>query len=148
MDILLVKDVQNLGEAGTIVTVKAGYAVNYLIPQGFAKVATASVKKQFEENARQRAHKEAKLLADAEAQAALIAAQKPVVTAKVTEEGRLYGSVTADQLAAALEAKGITVDKKDITILSDEVKALGTYEASVKLHKAVKANFSFEVVAE
>ena len=148
MDILLIKDVQHLGEAGTIVTVKAGYAMNYLIPQGFAKVATASVKKQYEETLRQRAHKEAKLVADAEAQAALIAAQKLTVSAKVTEEGKLYGSVTADQLAEALSAKGVNVDRKDITILSEEVKTLGSYEASVKLYKAIKATFSFEVVAE
>ena len=148
MDILLKKDVANLGYAGEIVTVKTGYALNYLVPQGFAVVATESVKKQHAETLRQRAHKEAKLVADAEALAAQIAAQTVKVAAKVSETGRIYGSVTAAQLADALNAAGIAVDKKDITITSEEVKELGTFEAVVKLYKGIKAAFNFEVVAE
>ena len=148
MDILLKKDVANLGYAGEIVTVKTGYALNYLVPQGFAAVATESVKKQHAETLRQRAHKEAKLVADAEALAAQIAAQTVKVAAKVSETGRIYGSVTAAQLADALNAAGIAVDKKDITITSEEVKELGTFEAVVKLYKGIKAAFNFEVVAE
>ena len=148
MDILLKKDVANLGYAGEIVTVKTGYALNYLVPQGFATVATESVKKQHAETLRQRAHKEAKLVADAEALAAQIAAQTVKVAAKVSETGRIYGSVTAAQLAEALNAAGIAVDKKDITITSEEVKELGTFEAVVKLYKGIKAAFNFEVVAE
>ena len=148
MDILLKKDVANLGYAGEIVTVKTGYALNYLVPQGFAVVATESVKKQHAETLRQRAHKEAKLVADAEALAAQIAAQTVKVAAKVSETGRIYGSVTAAQLAEALNAAGIAVDKKDITITSEEVKELGTFEAVVKLYKGIKAAFNFEVVAE
>ena len=148
MEILLKKDVANLGYAGEIVKVKAGYAMNYLVPQGFATVATESVKKQHAETLRQRAHKEAKLVADAEALAAQIAAQTVKVAAKVSETGRIYGSVTAAQLAEALNAAGIAVDKKDITITSEEVKELGTFEAVVKLYKGIKAAFNFEVVAE
>ena len=148
MEILLKKDVANLGYAGEIVTVKTGYALNYLVPQGFAAVATESVKKQHAETLRQRAHKEAKLVADAEALAAQIAAQTVKVAAKVSETGRIYGSVTAAQLADALNAAGIAVDKKDITITSEEVKELGTFEAVVKLYKGIKAAFNFEVVAE
>ena len=148
MDILLKKDVANLGYAGEIVTVKTGYALNYLVPQGFAVVATESVKKQHAETLRQRAHKEAKLVADAEALAAQIAAQTVKVAAKVSETGRIYGSVTAAQLAEALNAAAIAVDKKDITITSEEVKELGTFEAVVKLYKGIKAAFNFEVVAE
>jgi len=148
MEILLKKYVANLGEAGDIVNVKAGYALNYLVPQGFASVATASVKKQYEETVRQRAHKEAKLVADAEALAAKISATTVQVPVKVSETGKIYGSVTAAQLADALVAKGLDVDKKDVTILSEDVKELGTFEASVKLYKAVKAAFNFEVVAE
>ena len=148
MDILLKKDVANLGYAGEIVTVKTGYALNYLVPQGFAAVATESVKKQHAETLRQRAHKEAKLVADAEALAAQIAAQTVKVAAKVSETGRIYGSVTAAQLAEALNAAGIAVDKKDITVTSEEVKELGTFEAVVKLYKGIKAAFNFEVVAE
>ena len=148
MEILLKKDVANLGYAGEIVTVKTGYALNYLVPQGFAAVATESVKKQHAETLRQRAHKEAKLVADAEALAAKIAGQTVKVAAKVSETGRIYGSVTAAQLAEALNAAGIEVDKKDITITSEEVKELGTFEALVKLYKGTEAAFNFEVVAE
>ena len=148
MEILLKKDVANLGYAGEIVKVKAGYAMNYLVPQGFATVATESVKKQHAETLRQRAHKEAKLVADAEALAATINAQTLEVAAKVGETGKLYGSVTTEMLAEALAAKGLNIDKKDITILADEVKELGEYEAAVKLYKGIKAAFKFNVVAE
>ncbi|MCR5409095.1 MAG: 50S ribosomal protein L9, partial [Bacteroidales bacterium] len=106
MEILLKKDVANLGYAGEIVKVKAGYAMNYLVPQGFAVVATESVKKQHEETLRQRAHKEAKLVADAEALAATVSAQNVEVKVKVSESGKLYGSVTTMDLEAALAAKG------------------------------------------
>ena len=148
MEILLKKDVANLGYAGEIVKVKAGYAMNYLVPQGFATVATESVKKQHAETLRQRAHKEAKLVADAEALAATLGAQVLEIKAKVSESGKLYGSVTTMDLEAALAAKGLNVDKKDITILAAEVKELGEYEASVKVYKQIKANFKFNVVAE
>ena len=148
MEILLKKDVANLGYAGEIVKVKAGYAMNYLVPQGFATVATESVKKQHAETLRQRAHKEAKLVADAEALAATINAQAIEVAAKVGETGKLYGSVTTEMLAEALAAKGLNIDKKDITILADEVKELGEYEAAVKLYKGIKGSFKFNVVAE
>ena len=148
MEILLKKDVANLGYAGEIVKVKAGYAMNYLVPQGFATVATESVKKQHAETLRQRAHKEAKLVADAEALAATLGAQVLEIKAKVSESGKLYGSVTTMDLEAALAAKGLNVDKKDITILAAEVKELGEYQASVKVYKAIKATFKFNVVAE
>ena len=148
MEILLKKDVANLGYAGEIVKVKAGYAMNYLVPQGFATVATESVKKQHAETLRQRAHKEAKLVADAEALAATINAQVLEGAAKVGETGKLYGSVTTEQLAEALAAKGLNIEKKDITILAPEVKELGEYEAAVKLYKGIKGTFKFNVVAE
>ncbi|MBR6053727.1 MAG: 50S ribosomal protein L9 [Bacteroidales bacterium] len=147
MEILLKKDVANLGQAGDIVKVKNGYARNFLVPQGLATVATASVKKQYEETVRQRAHKEAKLIAEAEAMAAKISAAPVKVAVKVAESGKTYGSVTAAQLAEALEALGLSVDKKDIT-LAEDVKAVGIYSAAVKVYKSVKADFQFEVVAE
>ena len=147
MEILLKKDVANLGQAGDIVKVKNGYARNFLVPQGLATVATASVKKQYEETVRQRAHKEAKLIAEAEALAAKISAAPVKVAVKVAESGKTYGSVTAAQIADALVAQGLNVDKKDIT-LAEDVKAVGTYSATVKVYKSVKADFSFEVVAE
>ena len=148
MEILLKKDVANLGYAGDLVKVKAGYAMNYLVPQGYAVVATESVKKQHAETLRQRAHKEAKLVADAEALAATLSAQTVEVKVKVSESGKLYGSVTTMELAEALAAKGVNVDKKDITILAAEVKEAGEYEASVKLYKGIKGTFKFNVVAE
>ena len=148
MEILLKKDVANLGYADEIVNVKTGYALNYLVPKGFATVATPSVKKMHEETLRQRAHKEAKFVADAEAIAAQLAAQTVKVAAKVSESGKIYGSVTTAQLADALAQVGINIDKKDITITSAEVKEPGTYEACAKLYKAIKGAFNFEVVAE
>ena len=148
MQIILKKEVANLGHADDIVTVKAGYALNYLVPQGLATVVTPSVLKQYEETKRQRAHKEAKLVADAQALAAQIAAAKITVSAKVSESGKIFGSVTTAQLAEALLAAGLNVDKKDITIISENVKEAGEYEASVKCYKDVKGDFKFEVVAE
>ncbi|MBR4408483.1 MAG: 50S ribosomal protein L9 [Bacteroidales bacterium] len=147
MDIILKKDVANLGHADDVVKVKTGYAMNYLIPQGFAIAATPSALKQHEETLRQRAHKEAKKVAEAEAAAAKINELTVKVCAKVSENGKIYGSVTTAQLAEALVAAGVEVDKKDITILS-EVKELGNYEAEVKCYKAIKGTFKFEVVAE
>ena len=146
MKIILKKEVANLGEAGEVVEVKTGYALNYLVPQGFATVATKSALRQHEETVRQRAHKEAKLVADAEALAAKIAAIEVKIAAKVGEEGKLYGSVTAAQVAEALAAKGADVDKKNVTV--PEIKELGNYEAKVKCYKGVFATVNVEVVAE
>ncbi|MCI5989722.1 MAG: 50S ribosomal protein L9 [Candidatus Cryptobacteroides sp.] len=148
MEIILKKDVANVGHADDVVKVKAGYALNYLIPQGFAILATESAKKQHAETLRQRAHKEAKLVADAQALAARIESVLVKVSAKVSESGKIYGSVTTAQLAEALVNAGIEVDKKDITITSEEVKELGTFDAEVKCYKSVKGAFKFEVVAE
>ena len=148
MEIILKKDVANLGHADDIVEVKTGYAVNYLIPQGLAILATPSAKKVVAENIRQRAHKEAKLRSDAEALAAKLSGTAVKVAVKVSESGKIYGSVTTAQIADALVAAGIEVDKKDITIVSDSVKEVGTYEAEVKCYKDIKGTVKFEVVAE
>jgi large subunit ribosomal protein L9 len=147
MKVLLKKEVANLGEAGEVVEVRAGYAMNYLVPQGMATIATPSVLKQHEETIRQRAHKEAKLVADAEALASKIEATPVKVAVKVSENGKIYGSVTSAQLEEALKNVGIEVDKKDITVPGD-IKKLGEYEAVVKIYKQVKANAKFEVVSE
>jgi len=146
MEIILKKDVANLGHADDIVNVKTGYAVNYLIPQGFAVMATASAKKVHAENLRQRAHKIAKFVGDAEALAAKLAETTVQVAVKVSESGKIYGSVTAAQLAEALAAVGIEVDKKDITV--EAAKELGIYEATVKCFRDVKGTFKYEIVAE
>ena len=146
MEIILKKDVANLGHADDIVNVKTGNAVNYLIPQGFAIMATPSAKKVHAENLRQRAHKIAKFIGDAEALAAKLAETTVQVAVKVSESGKIYGSVTTAQLSEALAAVGIEVDKKDITV--EAAKELGTYEATVKCYRDVKGTFKYEIVAE
>ncbi len=145
MEVILIKDVENLGYTNEIVSVKPGYANNYLLPQGLAKVATPSAKKVLAENLKQRAHKDAKILADAQALAAKIEALALVITAKA-EEGKIFGSVTSSDIAAKLADNGIEVDRKSIVV--DTVKQVGEYEAVVKLHKEVKAVVKFSVVAE
>ncbi len=143
MKIILKKEVANLGEAGDIVEVKAGYALNYLIPQGYAVMGTSSAIKQHEETIRQRAHKEAKLVADAQALASKLEAKLIKIAVKVSESGKLFGSVTAAQVAELL---GEGVEKKNVTV--PEIKELGEYEAQVKCYKGIFANVKLEVVAE
>ena len=145
MQVILIKDVEKLGYANDIVDVKPGYANNYLLPQGYAKVATESAKKVLAENIRQRAHKEAKILADAQALAEKIENLPLTLTAKAEEE-KILGSITSADLAAALAEKSIEVDRKAIEV--DAVKTLGEYVATVKLHREVKATIHFSVVAE
>ena len=146
MKIILKKEVANLGEAGDVVEVKAGYAQNYLVPQGYAIMGTPSALKQHEETLRQRAHKEAKLVADAEALAAKMAAVPVKVSAKVTEAGKLFGSVGANAVVDALAAAGYEVEKRHVEV--PEIKEPGEYEAKVKLYKNVFANLKVEVVPE
>ena len=143
MKIILKKEVANLGEAGDIVEVKTGYALNYLIPQGYAVMGTSSAIKQHEETIRQRAHKEAKLVADAQALASKLEAKLIKIAVKVSESGKLFGSVTATQDAELL---GEGVDKKNVTV--PEIKELGEYESQVKCYKGIFANVKLEVVAE
>ena len=144
MEIILIKAMETLGYANDIVNVKPGYANNYLIPQGYAKAATASAKKVLAENLKQRAHKDAKILADAQALAEKIANLPVVLTAKA-EEGKLFGTVTAADLAEALAAKGVELDRKAIVV--EGIKTVGEYEAVAKLHRDVKATIKFSVVA-
>ncbi|MBP5347877.1 MAG: 50S ribosomal protein L9, partial [Bacteroidaceae bacterium] len=129
-----------------IVKVKDGYGRNYLIPQGKAVIATESAKKVLAENERQRAHKLAKIKADAEALAAKLNGVKVSISAKVNEDGTIFGGVGAAQVAEALAAKGFEIDRK--AIVAETVKAIGEYTATVNLHKEVKAEVAFEVVAE
>ena len=145
MEIILIKDVENLGYANDIVNVRPGYANNYLIPQGFAKAATASAKKVLAENLRQRAHKDAKILADAQALAATLENLNLTFAVKA-EEGRIFGAITSADVAEALAAKGVEVDKKNITV--EGIKTIGEYKAAVKLHREVKAEVALTVVAE
>ncbi len=146
MEIILKEDIVKLGYKNDIVKVKDGYGRNYLIPQGKAVIATESAKKVLAENERQRAHKLAKIKADAEAQAAKLNGVKVTISAKVNEDGTIFGGVGAAQVAEALAAKGFEVDRK--AIVAETVKAVGEYTATINLHKEVKAEVAFEVVAE
>ena len=144
MEVILIKDIENLGYANDIVNVRPGYANNYLIPQGYAKAATASAKKVLAENLKQRAHKDAKILADAQALAEKLA-NLPLTIAVKAEEGKIFGAVTSADVAEALAAKGVELDRKVISV--EGIKTVGEYEAVAKLHREVKAAIKLSVVA-
>lgn len=149
MDIILKEDIENLGFKDELVSVKPGYARNFLIPQGKAIAATASNKKVWEENLRQRSHKEAKIKEEAEKVAKALESEKITVGAKVGEAGKkIFGSVNTIQLADSINAKGHNVDKKNIKILGSQIKEIGTYQAEIRLHKDVSVSIDFEVIAE
>jgi large subunit ribosomal protein L9 len=150
MEIILKKDVDNLGYTDDLVTVKNGYARNYLIPNGLAVLASPSAKKVRSENLKQRAHREAKLREEAEAMGAKLAAATIKVGAKVGESGmKIFGSVNNIQVAEAIKAAlGVEVDRKKISLKGDVIKEIGSYTASVRLHKDFAQEFTFEVVAE
>ena len=149
MEIILKQDVPHLGHKDDVVVVKNGYATNYLIPQGFAIMATPSAKKVHAENLRQRAHKEAKLRADAEALAAKLEGVQVTVATKGSATGKIFGSVNNIQVAEALAAKGFEMDRRNITIVGeDKLQEVGLYDAVVKCYKDIKATIKVEVVAE
>ena len=137
-----------LGEVDDLVNVKAGFARNYLIPTGKAIAATPSAKKQLAETLRQREHKAAKIREEAQALAAKLEGVKLTIGAKTSSTGKIFGSVNTIQLAEALEAKGFNVDRKRITIDQDPVKEVGSYKATIRLHKEVSVVIDFDVVSE
>lgn len=145
MEIILKQDVQNLGFKDDVVSVKPGYGRNFLIPQGFATLATPSAKKVLAENLKQRAHKEAKIVADAKALAETLKALEIKLTAKAGGE-KLFGSITNIDIAEALEKSGNAIDRKFIT--SGIVKRTGKYNASIRLHRDVIVELPYEIVAE
>ncbi len=148
MKIILKEDIANLGYKDDVVEVKSGYGRNYLIPQGKAVIATESALKVLAENQRQRAHKIAKIKADAEALAtALQGVELLTIAAKTGANDTIYGSVGALQIAEALAKLGHDVDRK-LIVVKDAVKTLGKYTCTVKLHKEVSVEIPFEVVAE
>ena len=148
MEIILKKDVENLGNKDDIVNVKSGYGRNYLIPQGLAILATQSAKKMHEENMKQRAHKETKLRTDAEQMAAKIENIQLRIAAKTSSTGKIFCSVNTIMISEALEKQGLEIDRKNITIKGDAIKELGIYEANINLYKNIKAVVKFEVFAE
>mgnify|MGYP006189465253 CR=1 FL=1 len=149
MDIILKTDIEKLGFKDDMVSVKPGYARNFLIPQGMAIVATSSVKKMHEETLRQRSHKEEKLKEEAEKAIEKLKNEKVTIGAKVGESGqKIFGSVNTIQLAEALNNEGYDIDRRHIKILGDPIKEIGTYQAEVKLYKGITTTIDFEVVAE
>ena len=146
MKIILKEDVSGLGYKDDVVEVKDGYGRNYLIPYGKAVIATPSALKVLAENQRQRAHKLAKIKADAEALAASLKDVKLTIGAKTSATGTIFGSVNSIQIAEALEKLGFNIDRKIIEI--EPVKEVGEYVATVKLHNEVTAQVPLEVVAE
>lgn len=150
MEIILKQDVNKLGYKDEIVKVKDGYANNYLIPQGYAVVATSSNKKILAENLKQRAFKEEKLRKDAEEYAASLAKIEGLrIAAKASESGKIFGSVNTIQISDAIKAQfGIDVDRKKISIVGDAIKELGNHKIVVSVYKDIKPEISFEVFAE
>ena len=150
MEIILKQDVNKLGYKDEIVKVKDGYANNYLIPQGYAVVATSSNKKILAENLKQRAFKEEKLRKDAEEYAASLAkVEGLIIAAKASESGKIFGSVNTIQIADAIKAQfGIDVDRKKISIVGDAIKEVGNHKVVVSVYKDIKPEISFEVFAE
>jgi large subunit ribosomal protein L9 len=148
MDVILKTSVEHLGEKDELVSVKNGYGRNFLIPQGKAVLATSSVRKMHEETLRQRSHKAVKVLDEAKALAEKLAGVSVKIGAKVGEAGKIFGSVNSIQLAEALKEAGHQVDRKTISIASDAIKEVGSYKATIKLHKEVTVEINFEVVAE
>ena len=153
MQIILLTDIANLGHKDDIINVKPGYGRNYLIPQGYAILATESAKKVVAENIKQRAHKEAKLKAEAEELAAKLAEIKLTIGAKTSSTGKIFGSVNNIMISEALTAQGFDIDRKKGRFLGNqfpmiEIKEIGTYTAVIKLHREVKVDVQFDVVSE
>ncbi len=149
MEVILKQDIINLGHKDDVVNVKNGYATNYLIPKGLAIMATPSAKKMHAENIRQRAHKEAKIRQDAQALAAKLNLAQVKVLTKVSKNGKVFGSVNNIQVAEALAAQGIEIDRRNITFAdTDSLKEVGMYEAIVKIYRDITATVKVEVAGE
>lgn len=148
MEVILKQDVAKLGHKDDIIVVKPGYARNYLIPNGIAIVATESARKVLAENLKQRAHKLAKIKQDAEELAAKMEGLTLTIGAKASSTGKIFGSVNTIQIAESLKAAGFDIDRKIILIKDENIKDLGKYTATIKLHREVKVDISFDVVAE
>ena len=148
MELILKQDVENLGFKDDVVTVKNGYGRNFLIPTGQAILATSSAKKVLAENLKQRAYKEAKIVEDAKKIAETIKGLEIKISSKVGSGDKLFGSVNNIDIADALAKAGTEIDKKFIKVIGGSVKRTGKYDATVRLHRDVVADITFEVVGE
>ena len=147
MNIILKEDVRGLGYKNDLVKVKPGYGRNFLIPKGLAVIANESNVKMRNEDVRQAQHKQERIRQEAQATAEKLNGVELTIGAKACESGKIFGSVTNLQIADALAAKGITVDRRRISFKTD-IKHIGSYEAEIDLHREVKAVIKFEVVSE
>ncbi|MCH7657657.1 MAG: 50S ribosomal protein L9 [Bacteroidetes bacterium] len=148
MEIILLENRPDLGHKDEIINVKDGYARNFLIPKGYAIMATKSARKVHDENQRQRAHKEEKIRNEAEKMAAKMDGIALSIGAKTSSKGKIFGSVNTIQIAEALTAKGFEIDRKDISLKEDAIKEVGKYSAIINLHKEVSVEIDFEIVGE
>jgi large subunit ribosomal protein L9 len=148
MEVILKKDVDNLGFKDDVVAVKNGYGRNYLIPQGYAELATPSARKVLSETLKQRAYKEQKHIDEAKKQAEKLNNLEIKITAKAGAGDKLFGSITNGDLADALAKEGVEIEKKYISIAGGNIKRLGQYDATLRFHREVVSNFSFDVVGE
>lgn len=148
MEVILKTDVAKLGHKDDVISVKPGYARNYLIPNGIAIVATESARKVLAENLKQRAHKLEKIKQDAVELAAKMEGLNLTIGAKASSTGKIFGSVNTIQISEALKAAGFDIDRKIILIKDENIKDLGKYTATIKLHREVKVDVTFDVVAE
>lgn len=146
MKIILKENLKNLGIQGDVVTVKDGYANNFLFPKGLAVMATASNIKILEENNRQGAKRREKLKEDALSMSENLKDLTITIATKAGANGKIFGSITPLQVSQALKTKGFEIDRRKIEI--DDVKTLGTYQATVNLHREVTVNIGVEVVVE
>lgn len=148
MELILIKDVENLGFTDDVVSVKPGYGRNFLIPQGYARLATESAKKVLAENLRQRAHKEANQIKEAKNTAEALKGMEVKLAAKVGTGNKLFGSISNADLSDYFKQNNLDVDKRYIQIVGGVVKALGQYNAKIRLHREVNVDLTFDVVAE
>ncbi len=148
MELILKKDVENVGYKDDIVTVKNGYGRNFLIPQGVAIMATPSARKELAETLKQRAYKEGKVVADANVLAEAIKALDIKIEAKTADGSKLFGSVSNIDIANEIEKAGYTIDRKYITVVGGAVKRIGKYVAKLRLHRSVVIDLPFEIIAE
>jgi large subunit ribosomal protein L9 len=147
MEVILKQDVKNLGEKDDIITVKPGYGRNFLFPKGYAILANESARKVLAENLKQAAFKQDKIRKDADAIAARLEGVKLNIGAKAGETGKIFGAINTIQIADALKKEGFDVDRRRITF-DQEPKFVGDYVANINLHKEVKVQVPFSVIAE
>ena len=148
MQIILTQDIENLGHKDDLISVKDGYARNFLIPKKMAVVATESARKVMAENKRQRAHKEAKLKETAQSMATRMSSVKLTIGVKASSTGKIFGSVTPLMIAEAINKNGFEIEKKQVVVVDDHIKEIGNYSIKVKLHKDVFVEIPMEVIPE